>query len=205
MNKRYPTLAGLALGVILLGGCAAEAAAPAAPAPAASQGIASGSASSQTGTVDGTESGTDKATGTPPAAAAMVCSTEAKDNVTKILGLSAVPKTADSWNGTQYSCSYTLPNGTFAMSVNVFPAAQAATAGARTLAASLDAAPIKGLSNLGLPGYQSADGTVVFAKDNFALHVDSTKLAASVGVNHITRADFAYQMATTILACWSEH
>ncbi|NVM99581.1 hypothetical protein [Arthrobacter sp. SDTb3-6] len=201
MKTRIALLAGMALGSALLGGCAAGTPAPVGLKPAASQGPASRPDPDQGSATPAAA----VAAGTPPGAAAMVCSTEARSNVTKILGLAAVPRTTDTWDGGRYTCSYALPEGKFAMTVQVFPSAPAAAAGAKALAGPLDAAPIKGLSNLGLPGYQSAAGTVVFAKDNFTLDVDATKLTATVGANQVTRAGFAYQMATTILACWSEH
>ncbi|RAN73272.1 hypothetical protein B5P43_31245 [Bacillus sp. SRB_336] len=192
MNKRHLTITGLAVGTILLGGCATGTATPAAAPSATSQGAGPITAARENALQ-------------PPQAAAMVCSAEAKDNVTKILGLKSPPKTTLSWNGAIYSCNYALPSGSLTMSVHVYAAAPAAQAGALSLAKSLHAAPILGLSNLGLPGYQSDAGTVVFAKDNMALHVDATMLSGTVGVNQVPRTDFAYQMATTILACWSEH
>jgi len=135
----------------------------------------------------------------------MVCSAEARGNVAKILGLPSPPKASWSWNGSVYACHYALSDGTLTMSVQVYPAATAAQAGAAALAGSLDAKPIQGLSNLGLPGYQSEAGAVVFAKDNMVLQVDATTMPATAGINHVRRPAFAYQMATTILACWSEH
>jgi len=198
MKTRHPTLVGLALGLVLLAGCSAGAATPIAAQPAVSQPDATPAAVS-------TPAGADKPLAVAPAAAAMVCSTEAKDNVTKILGLASPPATVPSWNGSTYSCSYKLPDGAFTMSVEVSAGDSAAKTAAKTLAASLNAEPITGLSNLGLPGYQSADGSIVFAKDNMTLHVDATTMTPGVGKNNVSRADFAYQMATTILACWSEH
>ncbi|ALE05724.1 hypothetical protein AL755_10015 [Arthrobacter sp. ERGS1:01] len=198
MKTQHSTLAGLALGLVLLAGCSAEAATPIPAQPAASQAAAPSSAATAPAAANPT-------VGVAPAAAAMVCSDEAKDSVTKILGLAASPATTPSWDGTTYSCSYKLADGPFTMSVKVATGDAAATAAAKTLAGSLNAAPIKGLSNLGLPGYQSADGSVVFAKDNMTLHVDATTMTPTVGKNKVSRADFAYQMATTILACWSEH
>lgn len=193
MKTRHTTLAALALGLILLGGCAAQAAPPIAGQPAASP----AESSAATPPASPAE--------TPPAAAAMVCSAEAKDSVTKILGLAGEPTTAHSWDGSRYSCNYTLADGPFQMSVQVLPGDAAANSRAKALADSLNAQAIKGLPNLGLPGYQTTEGAVVFAKDNMVLHVDATKMATSLGQNHISRSDFAYQIATTILACWSEH
>ncbi|MDQ0277372.1 hypothetical protein QO003_001675 [Arthrobacter silviterrae] len=201
MNKQL-TITGLAVGVLLLGGCAAGTAAAPSVQFAAQSAAAHGATQGPTAVG---KSASESPAGTPPQAAAMVCSAEARGNVTKILGLASPPKTDWSWNGTVYACHYALEAGTLTMSVQVFPEATAAREGAATLSTSLDAKPIQGLSNLGLPGYQAEAGTVVFAKDNMVLHVDATTMPAAAGINHVTRSAFAYQMATTILACWSEH
>lgn len=68
-----------------------------------------------------------------------------------------------------------------------------------------DAEPIEGLANLGFPAYETADGSAVFQKDSFVLHVDGTNLPATLGPENITRNALAYQLSTTILACWVEH
>ena len=198
MKTRQSTLTALALGLIMLAGCAVEASPQLSSQPAASQLSTSKNAGP-------TSAGTDRPVAVAPAAAAMVCSSEAKENVTKILELASAPLATPSWDGSTYSCVYKLPDGPFTMTVEVASGDDAATAEARILAASLNARPIVGLSNLGLPGYQSGDGDVVFAKDNMTLHVDATTMKTTVGAKHVPRADFAYQMATTILACWTEH
>ena len=194
MNKAYPAVMGLLMASILLGGCAAEVTAPMNPVNGASQGGAPSSPSAMAGTVEA-----------PSAATSMVCSAEAKDSVTKILGLSSTPATTISWDGQTYTCNYSLAAGPFSMTVKVMPGDAQALAEAKKLATSLAAPPVVGLSNLGLSGYQSAGGDVVFAKDNMVLHVDGTAMSATVGQNKISRTDFAFQMATTILACWTEH
>ena len=135
----------------------------------------------------------------------MPCSAEARHNIAKILGLAQDPKGGSSWAGQLFSCTYALPEGNFVMSVKVLTSSTAANAQAVTLAKTLGAVPIEGLPNLGLPGYRSAAGDVVFAKDNMVLRVDATNLADKVGTQGIARSNFAYEMATTILACWSEH
>lgn len=142
---------------------------------------------------------------TPSAAATMVCADEAKQTVQKILALPAIPQTMEKWDGSTYSCSYPLDGGDLVMSVTEsVNDADAATLAAQ-LAGSLKASPIAGLANLGLPGYQSTDGNVVFAKDNMTLHVDATGLPATVGPDKVTAGKFAYEMATTILGCWTAH
>ncbi|WP_186759230.1 hypothetical protein [Arthrobacter alpinus] len=143
--------------------------------------------------------------GAPSAAATMVCADEAKQTVQKILSLPAIPKTMEKWDGSKYSCSYPLDGGDFVMSVTESVNDADAAALAAQLAGSLKASPIAGLANLGLPGYQSTDGNVVFAKDNMTLHVDATALPAKVGPDKVTAGKFAYEMATTILGCWTAH
>jgi len=65
--------------------------------------------------------------------------------------------------------------------------------------------PIEGLANLGFPAYESADGLVVFLKDNMTLQVDARQLTDKIGPHDVTRTAFSYEIATTILACWTEH
>jgi hypothetical protein len=141
----------------------------------------------------------------PSQAATMVCAEEAKQTVTEILALPATPKATDDWDGTTYSCTYPLDVGDFVMTVTESASDVDAAAMAKRLAASLQAPAIQGLANLGLPGYQSKDGNVIFAKDNMTLQVDATAFPATVGPHKVTASTFAYEMATTILGCWTEH
>ena len=143
--------------------------------------------------------------GGPSKAASMVCADEAKETVKEILALPELPATTDHWDGTAYSCTYPLAAGDFVMTVVESASDAAAVTEAAELAASLQAQPIEGLANLGLPGYQSKDGHVVFAKDNMTLHVDASALPAAVGPHGVTADKFGYEMATTILGCWTAH
>ena len=141
----------------------------------------------------------------PSEAAKMVCADEAKQTVKTIVGTTDLPVPRDSWDGSNYTCSYPLASGEFVMTVTEAADDAGAVAFAAQLATTLAATPITGLSNLGLPGYRSGDGSVVFAKDNMTLHVDATALTGAVGPEKISPSDFAYQMATTILGCWTAH
>ncbi|MDD0858426.1 hypothetical protein NHF46_12940 [Arthrobacter alpinus] len=100
----------------------------------------------------------------PSAAATMVCAEEAKQTVTEILALTATPKTTHDWDGTTYACTYPLDVGEFVMKVTESDNDADAAALAKQLATSLQAAPIEGLANLGLPGYQSKDGNVILPR-----------------------------------------
>ncbi|MFQ4150267.1 hypothetical protein AAGW05_16530 [Arthrobacter sp. LAPM80] len=141
----------------------------------------------------------------PSQAATMVCADEAKKNVKEILALPDLPRTTDNWDGTTFSCTYPLSIGDFRMTVTEAGSEADAAALAKQLAVTLQAHPIEGLSNLGLPGYESGDGTVIFVKDNMMLHVDATAFPATVGPHKVTASNFAYEVATTILGCWTEH
>lgn len=141
----------------------------------------------------------------PSTAATMVCAEQAKQTVQQILALPAIPNTTQTWDGSEFSCTYPLAGGDFLMSVTESATDADAEALAAHMAGPLKASPIAGLANLGLPGYQSTDGHVIFAKDNMTLHVDATALDATVGPDKVTAGDFAYQMATTILGCWTAH
>jgi hypothetical protein len=63
---------------------------------------------------------------------------------------------------------------------------------------------LQGLASLGLPGFTTSTGEVVFLKDSNILTIDASKLPATIGVQGETRSDLAYTVATDILACWSE-
>ncbi|HEY1155885.1 MAG TPA: hypothetical protein VGE95_06325 [Arthrobacter sp.] len=134
----------------------------------------------------------------------MICADETRTNVIRILALPSVPSTVDSWADKLYTCTYTLPGGPLVLSVKetadpdaahtYFQEQQRTTAGS---------APIEGLANLGFPAFQTP-ASAVFVKDNFVLTVDAAALPETLGLNQVSRDAFAYQLATTVLACWSE-
>lgn len=61
------------------------------------------------------------------------------------------------------------------------------------------------LAGLGEASYGTAAGKVVVVKDNATLMVDATAQPAVLGAYQAKRADFAYQVAAVILACWIGH
>jgi hypothetical protein len=142
----------------------------------------------------------------PSDASRMVCGEQVMGNVVSILGLESGPHTADSWSNRVFSCTYHLDDGD--LKITVQEASDAASAlkyfnAMQALAE--DAAPIEGLANLGFPAYETPDGSAVFQKDSMILHVDASDLPAQLGPEKITPTAFAYQLSTTILACWKEH
>jgi hypothetical protein len=59
------------------------------------------------------------------------------------------------------------------------------------------------LASFGLPGFETPDGVVVFAKDDKTLRVDARHLAAHTGASRQTPSEVAYQVASDILGCWT--
>lgn len=142
----------------------------------------------------------------PSAASLMVCGEQVMGNVVSILGLESGPHTVNSWSNNVFTCTYHLDGGD--LEITVQEAGDRASAleyfdAMQALAE--DATPIDGLASLGFPAYETPDGSAVFQKDSMILHVDASDLPADLGPEKITPTAFAYQLSTTILACWTEH
>ncbi|GGI03037.1 hypothetical protein GCM10007170_46110 [Arthrobacter liuii] len=196
-----PALAGLS--ILVLAGCGAG------PGTAVSGPSASVSAShsGDPGAGTPTASPTDipvAAAGGPSAAALMVCSMEIQEKIVQILALASAPGNGATWADKLFTCTYALPAGSFVLSVKEAADPDAAHAYFQDVQRSTaGAAPIEGLANLGFPAFQTPT-SAVFVKDNFVLTVDAVALPEPLGPHQVTRAAFAYQVATTVLACWSE-
>ena len=211
MKNRTPLLASLALSALLLSGCAAAAGAagrvtgPSSDAVSSTPAATEAHAGQHGGHHGGTSSPGPSPEG-PSEAAKMVCGDQPKDRLTSILDLEQDPHTVDSWADSTFTCIYHLDEGALEISVKEAPdEAKALTYFDAMQALAKDAAPIEGLANLGFPAYETADGSAVFQKDSFVLQVDASDLPATIGPDAITRNALAYQLSTTILACWVEH
>lgn len=203
IRNRNHRLGSLAVASLLLSGCAAAAGAAgsASTAPASETHAAQHSGDHSAAAAPSTESA-----GGPSEAAKMVCGPETQDNVSEILELKAAPHSLSSWADHTFTCTYHLAEGPLVISVKESAGPASARKYFDALAGEIGgAAPIKGLANLGFPAHQTDDGSVVFLKDNNTLYIDATKLPAAVGPHGVTRTAFAYQVSTTILACWKEH
>jgi hypothetical protein len=213
MKQHTPLLASLALSALLLSGCATAAGSvtaasdSAAPAPSA---VSTGAG--DTDTHGGAHHGGTSSQGTsttadgPSEAALMVCGDQPMDRLTAILDLEQDPHTINDWADSTFTCTYHLNEGDLVISVKEAKnKTTALTYFDAMQALAKDATPIEGLANLGFPAYETADGSAVFQKDNFILQVDATDLPVTLGPDTITRNALAYQLSTTILACWIEH
>ena len=215
MKHRAQALAALAVAGLLLTGCAAaagtndaasaaqsETSAPAQPESPPDTRHAGGHAG---GHHDAGTSSPSAAKDGPSQAALMVCGDQPMDRLTSILDLKENPHTVNDWANSTFTCTYHLADG--ALKISVQEAANQAKAlkyFEAKQALAKDGKPIAGLANLGFPAYETADGSV-FQKDSFILHVDVSDLPATLGPESITRNALAYQLSTTILACWIEH
>jgi hypothetical protein len=197
MNARNRRLALLAAAPIALAGCGAAQAtsqSAASTQPAAGMSMAPGMSM---------EHGTLAATG-PSDSAKMICAPETQHNLAMLLGLHAPPHSVASWEDHVYTCTYHLAQGPLVLSVTE----SASDAAARRYFSSLQAGngqahALRGLESLGLPAFETSDGTVAFVKDNMTLQVDATRLPPQVGAKRSTPTSLAYTLATDVLGCWN--
>ncbi|WP_458779780.1 hypothetical protein [Arthrobacter sp. D3-16] len=212
MKQHKPLLASLALSALLLSGCATAAGSvtvPSAlptPAPSAAS-TGAGRTDSHGGGHHGGSSSPGATTADGPSEAAlMVCGDQPMDRLTSILDLKQDPHTINDWADSTFTCTYHLNEGDLVISVKeAKDQTSALTYFDAMQALAKNATPIEGLANLGFPAYETAGGSAVFQKDSFVLQVDATDLPATLGPDNITRNALAYQLSTTILACWIEH
>jgi hypothetical protein len=201
MNRPYRWVTVLAASAILLSGCAATSGTGNPGAPAAAGSIAPATGHHGTGPV----SGATPSQG-PTEAAQMVCGDEVQKDMATRLGLPEAPHSVSSFKDKIFTCTYHLVEGDLVISVKETPDESAARTYFEAMQVEVpNATVIKGLANLGFPAYSNEAGSVVFLKDHMILHVNATDITTPLGPNEMTPAEFAYQTATTILACWKEH
>jgi hypothetical protein len=220
MNKRKGPLGLLIAVPLLLTGCAAAEATtghvalirPATSSPSTSPSMSPGMSMSPGESMPGMASTTAapssqlrvKAAG-PSKAAQMICGPETRRNVSTLMALHTPPPTKATWADHTYTCTYQLPGGPLVVSVKESAGVPAARSYFNAIRArSGHTTTLSGLVGLGLPAYEDTTGRVVFLKDNTTLLVNPTALPPRVGPQRTSRADFAYTVATDILACWSE-
>jgi hypothetical protein len=132
----------------------------------------------------------------------MICAAETHSTITEVLGLTSTPTSTASWQDHLYTCTYRLPMGTLIVSVKQSANPAAAAAYYRASRATLGGTET--LDGLGEHSYGSKTGTVVLIKDNDTLTVDATHLPDVFGTESSKRFDFAYELASDILGCWTE-
>lgn len=137
----------------------------------------------------------------PSAAALMICARETRQSIATVLKLRSVPTPAARWTNPTYTCTYDLPQGRFVLSVRESATHAAATGYADQLRHHLHG--VHSLAGLSDNAYGTSDGTVVVVKGADTLRVDTTALPAQFGSERQKRVDFAYEIASDILGCWT--
>lgn len=141
----------------------------------------------------------------PTAKTKMVCGDETMDNVLGLAGVDTIA-TRTSWKDGLFTCTYDLAEGQFVITVKQSTDAAAAKTHFDSVRKQAEGArDLSGLEALGVPSFRTTSGLAVFVKDEMTLTVDPTRLARTVGPEQTDRSSFAYTVATTILACWTEH
>lgn len=201
MNRRLPAVLAV-LAALILGGCAssAEHTNDAAGQPPTSDLMTM---------ADGTVMARDAMAATTPtsgalrpsAATAMVCGAETHASIAEVLKLSTKPTSTSSWTGGLYTCTYRLPEGTLVVSAKQSATADAARHYFAAQRARL--APTENLYGLGTSAYGNRAGIVALVKDEDTLIVDASRLPAVLGIERNKRFDFAYELASDILGCWT--
>lgn len=214
--RRTTCLAALAAGVTLLGGCASTESGTAQP-DAATHTMPVGSVmadSEMRGGHRGHGEGHQhhhgphaSAPAGPSAAAEMVCGGDVTDDITRILALDDPPEPTSTWQRPVFTCTYDLQAGPLTLSVHDAADPRSGRVHFDAVRAELgETRPLKGMYGLGLPAYETTDGTVAFIRDGKTLQVDATALPAKLGPDDdMSRTELAYAVATSVLACWTEH
>jgi hypothetical protein len=138
----------------------------------------------------------------PSAAAKMICSNEVRADITTVLALKTVSKPTARWANHVYTCTYRLPMGTFVLSVTESKNPAAAQSFAKGLRSATDGA--RNAAGLTTTAFSTPRGLVALVKDSDTLQVDATRLPQQFGAQHEKRTDFAYEIASDILGCWTE-
>ena len=210
MNRRHLGLALVIASAVLLTGCASTTGGSGPADSGSTAHRAPHSAAMTAGMVmpDGSTMGAPtpspvaQAIDNPSPAEEMICAAETRTTITKILGLPGQPKASASWRHHLYTCTYRLPMGTLIVSVQRSASPTAAKAYFQTHRATLGTTET--LDGLGQGSYGARTGTVVLIKDSDTLTVDATALPAVFGTQQSHRFDFAYELASDILGCWTQ-
>jgi len=141
----------------------------------------------------------------PSAAASMICGSEIRDAVRRVLQLPRAPTGRPSWSHRTFGCTYPVAHGDLRMSVKDLDVAGLGRAWFDRLRGRLaGASPIAGLAAFGFPAFETPQGDVVFLKDHKTLWVDATGIAAADLPEGTNRQDAAYGVAAAVIACWTE-
>ncbi len=200
-RRRARQIGLLLAGAILLAGCASSQALAPSKTVRPSGAMTPGMVMPDGSTMGAAAAPAKSAAAAPSASAAMVCSADVRKDITTVLASRQVPAGKSTFVNHLFTCSYRLPIGTLVLLVQESPDAAATSTYFAALRQQLG--KTADLAGLGEGAYGTDTGTVVVRKDNDVLRVDATDLPAEFGAQHAKRADFAYEIASVILGCWT--
>ena len=135
----------------------------------------------------------------------MICDSETRANVARLMALKSPPPAKATWVDHVYTCTYQLPVGALVLSVKESADVSTARSYFNELRRRLGPSkPLTGMVGLGLPALENTTGTVLFLKDNATLEVNASAVPPRIGPDKLPRGDLAYAVATGVLACWTE-
>ncbi|MEP7180042.1 MAG: hypothetical protein ABI775_13220, partial [Pseudonocardiales bacterium] len=137
----------------------------------------------------------------PSDSAAMVCAAETRSAIKTILVIKQVPAGTATYADHLFTCTYKLAMGPLILSVKESPDRPSTDSYYTALRQAFS--NTENVDGLGEAAWGTKDGTVVLRKDNDVLRVDATGLPAEFGAQHSKRNDFAYEIASNILGCWT--
>lgn len=204
-----PRLAAIAVGALLLTGCATSAAEPAGTAaPVASEAAPAPSHTMPDGTVmTGAEHGAhgSAAAAEPSHAATMVCGGQVETAIASMLGLDDPAAPTSTWVAPTFTCTYDVDGAPLVLTVHDATDVAEGEAHFAAEQARLGADEIEGMLGLGLPSFSTGDGVVGFLRDGKTLLVDATRLPATLAGGSMTPDGAAYAAASAVLVCWVDH
>ncbi len=136
----------------------------------------------------------------PSEIAKQVCQEEARAEIASALGEKAVVS-QPTWLDHLYSCRYTYPSGSMALSVKELSGWAQTLAYFKNLGVQMG--NTRSLANLGQGAFQTTDGSVVVRKDWKVLLVDISDLPGQFGVPPTSSGDVAVTVSDVILGCWA--
>lgn len=137
----------------------------------------------------------------PSETAAMVCASEAQEDIAEALAITAQRVETPTWVDRVYSCRYDYAGGSFLMSVKDLRNDLETTDYFESLQKKLGSA--QAVDGLGQGGFITPNGSVVVRKDFKVLLVDDSTLPARLSDPPLTPGNVAMLVAKTIMDCWT--
>jgi hypothetical protein len=144
----------------------------------------------------------DKAGPNPSISAQMICSGEARADITTALGIKAKKVTRPTWDRKDhvYACDYVYPRGTVRLTVKEM--SNGDETGAFFDRVKAKYGTVQELNGLGQGASLLRNGDVVVRKDYKVLLVDVTRIPERM-IPAMRRSDVAINVAAVIMSCWT--